>query len=138
MRIFEVQPKLYQSSAYEETDVKILSDLGINCVIDLEGGFDLKFAGLKSYLYWPFIDWPFMPDKRGLFSVATFGYAHWKTMFDTILVHCSQGNNRSGLVLGLMLVMDGVSGKEAVELIRSKNPAALFNVVFAHFLKSYI
>jgi protein-tyrosine phosphatase len=50
------------------------------------------------------------------------------------MVHCAMGFNRSALVAGLILVQTGMSGAEAVELLRSRRPGALFNKAFAQFL----
>jgi len=52
-----------------------------------------------------------------------------------ILVSCRQGRNRSGLVMALTLHrLFGISGEEAIRLIRSKVPHALANPEFNNFL----
>jgi protein-tyrosine phosphatase len=51
------------------------------------------------------------------------------------LITCAMGKNRSGLVTGLVLVrFYGLSGREAVRLIRHKRPGALTNESFADYL----
>jgi protein-tyrosine phosphatase len=51
------------------------------------------------------------------------------------LVHCQAGLNRSSLIAGLALVLDGMSGNEAVETIRRERSAAcLCNPEFEEFL----
>ena len=46
------------------------------------------------------------------------------------------GWNRSGLVLALVLLLDGYSADEAIELIREKrSPYALSNSSFVRFIK---
>ena len=44
------------------------------------------------------------------------------------------GINISALVAGLILIYLGMSGAEAVELLREKRPGALFNEKFADYL----
>lgn len=52
-----------------------------------------------------------------------------------VLVTCAAGKNRSGLVAGLILHdLYGLSGGEAVAVIRAKRPGALSNDSFAEFL----
>jgi protein-tyrosine phosphatase len=46
------------------------------------------------------------------------------------------GFNRSALLAGLILVYMGFEGSRAVELLRSRRPGALFNQVFADYLRS--
>jgi protein-tyrosine phosphatase len=53
-----------------------------------------------------------------------------------VLSHCGMGFNRSALVAGLILVELGMSGPEAVALLRSRRAGALFNEVFAEYLLS--
>ena len=136
MEIVEIKPGLYQSSAFTDQDFFQLKKLSIGVVIDLEGGFDPQFPGLISYLYWPIEDMPWLPDKEQLRSVAEYGYRMWKTCQQKVLVHCTGGLNRSGLVNGVILNLEGMSGKDAVKLIREKRPEALFNLVFANYLEN--
>lgn len=51
------------------------------------------------------------------------------------LVHCQAGLNRSSLVAATALVLDGLTGREAVDLIREKrSPACLCNSAFEHWI----
>lgn len=53
------------------------------------------------------------------------------------LVHCQAGLNRSGLVAGMALMLDGNSADEAIHILRSsRSPAVLCNPVFADWLRS--
>jgi protein-tyrosine phosphatase len=54
----------------------------------------------------------------------------------TVLSHCGMGFNRSALLAGLILVHLGMSGEEAFAHLRKCRPGALFNEVFADYLKS--
>lgn len=54
------------------------------------------------------------------------------------LVHCQAGLNRSALVAGLALVLDGSTPDDAIALLREKrSPAVLCNPSFAEWLRGY-
>jgi|SRR5579859_6729344 len=56
-----------------------------------------------------------------------------------VLVTCAQGRNRSGLVLGLALVMMGLAPRSVVQRIRTaRGPHALSNPWFVHVLGSVV
>ncbi len=130
MEIFEIKPGLFQSTALDET----LPSMHV--IIDLEG-FRLDVfpptMKLPTYLYWHILDMPWMPNTDQLWNVARFGFNEWKAG-KKVLVHCTQGKNRSGLVNGCILWLNGMSGEEAVKLIQTKRPGALFNPVFKKYL----
>lgn len=50
------------------------------------------------------------------------------------LVHCQAGLNRSSLVVGTALILDGMPPADAIELIRRRSPACLCNPAFEQFL----
>jgi hypothetical protein len=53
------------------------------------------------------------------------------------LVHCQAGLNRSGLVAGLALVLDGRDADEVITLLRRRrSPAVLCNQVFEAWLRA--
>jgi hypothetical protein len=136
MEIFEIKPNLFQST---KIDSKVeIACRGIDVVIDLEGGFDDLFTwSMQSYLYWHILDMPWLPDKYILWNVARYGFNAWKADKDNkVLVHCSMGRNRSGLVNGCILWLDGMSGADAVKLIQEKRPGALTNPVFKNYLEN--
>jgi protein-tyrosine phosphatase len=132
MEIFEIKPNLFQSTKIDDPNAVKEMDT----VIDLEGGFDTLYElNIKSYLYWHILDMPWLPDERNLWNVARYGFNAWKAG-QTVLVHCSMGRNRSGLVNGCILWLDEMSGIEAVKLIQKKRPGALVNPVFRNYLEN--
>jgi len=73
-------------------------------------------------------------DLSALFDAVKFAHEEWKRGKKT-LVRCQAGLNRSGLVTALVLIREGHSPHEAIELIRSKRHSmALFNRRFVDFL----
>ncbi len=67
-------------------------------------------------------------------QAVEFGYDRWK-QGDRVLVRCQAGLNRSGLVLALILIKDGLTPQEAINRIRDgRGPDALFNENFHAWL----
>ena len=119
------------------TDWNVVSSYGVDTVIDLEGGLDECIPSVPNgclYVYFPIYDED-LPDLQKLEAVVSLG-AHLVANKHRVLSHCGMGFNRSALVAGLILVYLGFSGEEAFTLLRRKRPGALFNDVFASYLKS--
>ncbi len=73
-------------------------------------------------------------DLNRLRQAVEFGYGRWKSG-DRVLVRCQAGLNRSGLVLALILIKDGLTPQEAINRIRDgRGPDALFNENFHAWL----
>jgi protein-tyrosine phosphatase len=73
-------------------------------------------------------------DLDRLRQAVEFGYDRWKSG-DRVLVRCQAGLNRSGLVLALILIKDGLSPQAAINCIRdNRGPDALFNENFHAWL----
>jgi protein-tyrosine phosphatase len=73
-------------------------------------------------------------DLDRLRQAVEFGYDRWK-QGDRVLVRCQAGLNRSGLVLALILIKDGIAPQEAINYIRDgRGPDALFNENFHAWL----
>lgn len=70
-------------------------------------------------------------------EVAKWLHSQWK-MGRKSLSRCQAGLNRSGLVIALVLIMEGYSVDNAITLIREKRDVnALFNSDFVRLLKQY-
>jgi protein-tyrosine phosphatase len=55
----------------------------------------------------------------------------------SVYVHCAAGLNRSGLVVARVLVARGMTGKDAIALLRNRrSPAVLCNEAFADHIRS--
>jgi hypothetical protein len=114
----------------------IVEHHGLSAVIDLEAGLD---AGIPAhpnrviYVYFPFTDED-VPTLHKLHAVARLGAALVEAR-ERVLVHCQMGLNRSALVAGLVLVYNGLSGEDAVARLQARRPGALYNEVFAAYLR---
>jgi protein-tyrosine phosphatase len=117
-------------------DWQAIEEHGITVVIDLEGDVDLGIPTMPNhilYLYFPIYDED-LPDMAKLHAVARLA-ASLVQAGHRVLSHCGMGFNRSALLAGLILVFLGMEGSQAVELLRSRRPGALFNQVFADYLR---
>ena len=73
-------------------------------------------------------------DLNRLRQAVEFGFDRWKAG-DRVLVRCQAGLNRSGLVLALILIKDGLTPQEAINRIReNRGSDALFNADFHDWL----
>lgn len=127
--------RLYISPAIEEWPP--VAQLGIDTVIDLDAGLDSCIPTAPDgclYVYFPIFDEELPPLSR-LDAVATLG-AHLIRDGHSVLSHCGMGFNRSALVAGVILNKLGMGGSEIVDRIRARRPGALFNEVFANYLRS--
>ena len=112
-----------------------IEDQGITVVIDLEGDLDLGIPTVPNhmlYIFFPIYDED-LPDLNKLHAVARLG-ARLVKNGEKVLAHCGMGLNRSALVAGLILTYLGMTGSEAVALLRQKRPGALYNDNFADYL----
>ena len=131
MEVWKIKEGLYQSSKID--DVELFRSHKFDVVIDLEGGVDEIMKVDFLYLYFHFYDAPWLPNLQRLKAVSHLGFSLWRDGA-RVLVHCAQGINRSSLVNGVILNLLGFPGKEAVEIITTARPGALFNPVFRIYL----
>jgi len=127
--------RLYLSPRID--DWSPLAEHGISVVFDLDGEIDNCIPtapGEVLYVYFPIFDEE-LPDLPKLHGLARLG-AQLVESGHTVLSHCGMGFNRSALLAGLILVHLGMSGEGAVAHLRRCRPGALFNEVFAAYLRS--
>lgn len=80
---------------------------------------------------------PFTKEQATIAVVAARQVVKEYRLGKRILVSCAMGRNRSGLVMALALSrLCGVSGNDAIKVIREKVPHALSNPQFVDFLAS--
>ena len=120
-----ILPGLYQS---EYTPHRTWAD----ALIMLHG---MPVAQHHVTIQWP-IDDLHMPDTRVLHHIAELG-ATLVRGGSSVVVMCERGVNRSGLVTALIVrELQGVSGAEAVALIRARRQGSLRNPDFVAYLES--
>lgn len=74
-----------------------------------------------------------MPQAE-LFDLVRLAHSDWKRG-KRVLVRCQAGLNRSGLVSALILIREGYTAVEAIELLRAaRSNWVLFNLSFVDFL----
>ena len=137
MEIFPIDPdhRLFISPAID--DWEPLFKLGITAIIDLDADMDEGVPTLPDhlmYLYFPIADAQ-LPNLDKLHAAAVMG-ARLVRSGHKVLSHCGMGLNRSALLAGLILIELGMTGKNSVELLQSRRPGALYNDVFADYLRS--
>lgn len=89
---------------------------------------------LLSFVQVRLLDGPVVPDETQLYMFAR--YINFCKRQGPTLVHCQAGLNRSGLLAGLSLVLDGWTAEEAIAKLRaSRSPAVLCNKTFAGWLR---
>lgn len=73
-------------------------------------------------------------DEHDLAHAVRAAYRDWKRG-KRVLVRCQAGWNRSGLIMALVLMLDGLSPDEAIDLLRERrSPFALCNSDFVSWL----
>lgn len=94
-----------------------------------------KTKDLDSFTEVRLYDGPSVPDEQQLYSLARWiniCRSHGRT-----LVHCQAGLNRSGLLAGLALVLDGMSPDDAIAKLRAgRCNAVLCNHSFEKWLRA--
>jgi protein-tyrosine phosphatase len=137
MQLFQLddQGLLYISPDID--DWQPVVDTGISAVIDLDGDLDIGVPAMPNqllYIYFPFED-RHLPDLHKLHNVARLG-ANLVAGGSRVLSHCHMGHNRCALVAGVILTYLGMSGEQALERVRQRRPAALYNEEYARYLQS--
>lgn len=88
---------------------------------------------LDSFVEVRLYDGSTVPDEQQLFTLAQ--WINICKRHGPTLVHCQAGLNRSGLLTGLSLVLDGRTPQDAINLLRkSRTPAVLCNKNFETWL----
>jgi len=76
--------------------------------------------------------------NEDLYELARSAHRDWKNG-KRVLIRCAAGWNRSGIVMALVLIRDGYSVEDTINLIREKRcPEALCNTTFTNWLRSEV
>jgi hypothetical protein len=137
MDIIQLDEKGYLFISPDIDDWSKVEERDICAIIDMDGDLDLGVPSVPNqylYIYFPIDDVLTLPDLEKLHAVARLGALLVNSGLK-VLSHCGMGHNRCALVAGLILTNLGLSGPEAVQLIRSKRPGALYNKAFAEYIE---
>lgn len=75
-------------------------------------------------------------DKETLFRAANFARDAWKSGRKT-LIRCQAGLNRSGLIMAIVLLMEGYTAEQAINLMRTERSMyVLCNHTFVKFAQA--
>lgn len=91
---------------------------------------------VKEFRY-PFYDGDMKDiDFKQIYQAVRIAHEDWKSG-KKVLIRCQAGWNRSGLIMALVLMKEGYSAQEAIDLIRKqRSPHALCNGRFVAWLLS--
>jgi protein-tyrosine phosphatase len=137
MELFQVDDDGLLFVSPEILDWKPLAERKVRVVIDLEGGIDSDVPTVPNsmiYVYFPFDD-DQLPDLVKLHALGRLA-AEMIRNNRAVLIHCSMGFNRSPLMAGVTFTYLGMTGEQALEQLRTKRTGALYNAVYADYLKS--
>ena len=74
-------------------------------------------------------------DSADLHELVSTAHRDWKAG-KKVLIRCQAGINRSGLIMALVLIRDGMNAEDAIELMRAKRArSVLRNRTFETWLK---
>jgi protein-tyrosine phosphatase len=140
MKVHTIIPGLYQRGEFSKmtrsAKVSALEMLGVKVVISCYGPYDKEIPAVDgvTYHYVPFGDGRVIPVAMLEAPVADAGSALRRK--EGVLVHCHAGRNRAGLVAALIVRQTyGVSGVEALRLVRAGRPNAVANLAFEAYLE---
>jgi hypothetical protein len=123
---------LYQAGS--ALDPIELFELGFDAVYDLGGWERAEHMDGQAYRFYLIDDVPWISDPTQIDAMAV-EMAALVRAGRRVVVNCSAGLNRSGLLVGRTLIELGHAPAEAVALVRSaRGPHALSNVAFTKFL----
>ncbi len=118
MQVFEVVPGLFIATRLERSTE--YATLDVDAIVDLE---DWEMAWVppvplgRLYVSFPMDDGDEVdPDVRQLASFI----ASLVTSGRRVLVHCTEGINRSGVVVARALIDMGLTASEAIDLVRRR------------------
>ncbi|MEY4078517.1 MAG: hypothetical protein RIS80_286 [Actinomycetota bacterium] len=124
---FEVNPRA-EFTEYE----------GIDYVFTFHKSSSAVVGGAVEIRYFFEDDWNFGLDPKDVPTLTRLvdqAYALWKEG-NQVLLRCQGGKNRSGLVAASVLMRDGFSADDAIELLRQKRSQdVLFNEHFVEALR---
>jgi protein-tyrosine phosphatase len=111
-----------------------LNSYHIDIVVNLYKNRDTDLEKhLYKYVYYPISDGKYIDPM--VVDIAEY-LARMISKGHVVYTHCHAGRNRSGFVNALVVrLVLGVSGEEAMNIVRRKRPRAIDNIHFENYLK---
>lgn len=137
----EIIPGLWQGASLTESLSILRPPSSVGVVVDLEGDIDRPLTTYQAelgflYVWFPLADGSMLPDANKVRMVALL-VAHAVGEGQHVLVHCSAGINRSGLIVAraLMYLDPSQPASAILEIVRHRRPGALSNQEFVGWLE---
>jgi hypothetical protein len=140
----EILPGLWQGGTAWEDDVRWKNAGSVTHVTKEDFDFVVTMYGWAKPVDWLVSEYRYAVydsdidhmdlDKIG--KIVNMAHDAWKNG-ERVLIRCQAGWNRSGLVMALVLMKEGMSAEGAIDLIRQRrSPYALCNKNFVEFLQN--
>jgi protein tyrosine phosphatase (PTP) superfamily phosphohydrolase (DUF442 family) len=127
MNYSKINDNLYIGTTPRSTDYELLHKLGISLVINMRIGLpparDPISPPIKS-LWLPVIDSPFFPIPIRLLKVGAIEALKVIDHGGVVYTHCSRGRHRGPVMGACILIAQGMSAEEAMQLIEQQRPMA--------------
>jgi protein-tyrosine phosphatase len=139
--IWEILPgSLWQSGS--PVNWEAVAETGIDTVIDVNGDGDRRLEPVEwfrsesiLYLFWPLAD-ARLPDPTNLDLIVTLILGRIEAGH-RILVQCSQGLNRSGLLSAMVVQARlGGTGEDALHYVAERRERAMSNPTFTEYVRA--
>lgn len=141
----EVKPGLWLGGTHDEHDLRLQARYGS----DLPAISPEEFQTVVTMYAWAMpADWFVKELRYGIYDgdMSDFDTADLHELVSTahrdwkagkkVLIRCQAGINRSGLIMALVLIRDGMNPEAAIELMREKRArSVLRNNTFENWLK---
>jgi len=131
--ISEIEPGFYQGGC--EEGLKLPTDI-VHVISLYAWERYTQHEDVQTFHEVRMYDSSSMPDEKNVLLLAKI--VNLCRADGPTLVHCQAGLNRSGLIVGLALVLEGRTPDEAITHLReSRSPAVLCNRTFETWLRDY-
>lgn len=138
----EILPGLWQGGTSLDDDIRGRYALNISGITKEMFDFVVTLYGWAKPVDWLVREYRYAVydsdighmDMERIAEMVDLAHTAWKRG-EKVLIRCQAGWNRSGLLMALVLMKEGLSAQEAIDLIRHRrSPHALCNKNFEKFL----
>ncbi len=124
-------------NAYED-ELRPLEQAGIRalaCLLNLPSHVRIFESWGFSFLCWPIANGQ-PPSQEQIVAIVHF-VDDCRARQQPVAVFCEAGLGRTGTVIAVYLIRKGMSAREAISLVRSKEPSAVETLVRIKFLEEF-